>query len=408
MGTAVITVDNISKKFCKSLKRSMLYGVQDILHNIAGRAEDTAGLRPDEFWAVNGVSFSLERGETLGLIGPNGSGKSTLLKMLNGIFMPDRGRITICGRVGALIEVGAGFHPMLTGRENVYVNGAILGMTKSEIDRKFDEILAFADIGDFIDVAVKHYSSGMYVRLGFAVAVYCKPDILLVDEVLAVGDMNFRHKCLSKIGEMVDQQVSVIIVSHNLEEITRVADRLILLDDGKALTEGQSLQVINKYFTIAHKHGREEESYRTEILDIVHISLLDSAQHEVAKISNKEELTIKATVCTKTALPEVSISYGLWSNANINVAGSASSWDSQLFTLSPGIHELSVTLPLYNLKEGLYVLDFGVWDKNLLKCYAHARRFRTIHIENVSKKFTGIVDLKPRWGHSLQRDNDTK
>jgi lipopolysaccharide transport system ATP-binding protein len=406
MSHAVVTVEHVSKKFCKSLKRSMLYGIQDIVKNIAGLPSGGSQLRPREFWAVDEVDFELKKGEALGIIGPNGSGKSTLLKMLNGIFMPDKGRITICGRVGALIEVGAGFHPMLTGRENVYVNGAILGMTKSEIDRKFAEIVTFADIGDFIDVAVKHYSSGMYVRLGFAVAVYCEPDILLVDEVLAVGDMNFRHKCLSKIGEMVDQQVSVIIVSHNLEEITRVTERLILLDNGKALIEGESLQVINKYFTIANNHSRGEESYHTEILDVVQFNLVDAEGHEVEIISNEEELTVKATVVTKTALSDVSLSYGLWSNANIHVAGSASSWDFQLFSLSSGIHELSVTLPLYNLKEGLYFLDFGVWDKNLLKCYVHARRFRSIHIENVSKKFSGIVDLKPRWGHSLQRTSD--
>ncbi|MCX5904808.1 MAG: ABC transporter ATP-binding protein [Proteobacteria bacterium] len=229
-----MTVDNISKKFCKSLKRSMLYGVQDILHNIAGHAADTSGLRPDEFWAVNGVSFSLERGETLGLIGPNGSGKSTLLKMLNGIFMPDRGRITICGRVGALIEVGAGFHPMLTGRENVYVNGAILGMKKSELDKKFDAIVDFAGIPEFIDTPVKHYSSGMYVRLGFAVAIHCMPDILLIDEILAVGDEGFQSKCFNIMGQLRENGTSIVLVSHNMHTVSTFSDRVILLDRGKA------------------------------------------------------------------------------------------------------------------------------------------------------------------------------
>jgi len=179
-----IKVDHVSKKYCKSLKRAMVYGVTDIGRNTLGLSSHSENLRKHEFWAVDDISFEVRKGETLGIIGSNGSGKTTLLKMLNGIFWPDKGKITINGRVGALIEVGAGFHPLLTGRENVYINAAILGMTKEEVDEKFDSIIEFADIGDFLDTPVKFYSSGMYVRLGFAVAVHCEPDILLVDEVL--------------------------------------------------------------------------------------------------------------------------------------------------------------------------------------------------------------------------------
>ena len=176
----VIKVENVSKKYCKSLKHSMLYGMSDIGRNVLGLKSRSERLRDNEFWALDDISFEVKRGETLGLIGPNGSGKTTLLKMLNGIFWPDKGKITIKGKVGALIAVGAGFHPLLTGRENIYINAAILGMSKREIDKKFDAIVDFADIGDFLDSPVKHYSSGMYVRLGFAVAVHCDPDILLV------------------------------------------------------------------------------------------------------------------------------------------------------------------------------------------------------------------------------------
>jgi len=229
-----IKVEHVSKKYCKSLKRSMLYGMKDIGRNVLGMSSHPENLRKDEFWALDDVYFEVEKGETLGIIGPNGSGKTTMLKLLNGIFWPDKGKITVKGKVGALIEVGAGFHPLLTGRENVYVNAAILGMTKEEVDEKFDDILEFADIGDFIDAPVKHYSSGMFVRLGFAVAVHCEPDILLVDEVLAVGDEGFQNKCFNKIGELRKNGTTTIIVSHNMHVISSFAEKAIFLNNAKA------------------------------------------------------------------------------------------------------------------------------------------------------------------------------
>ena len=229
-----IKVEHISKKYCKSLKMSMLYGVKDIGKNMLGLSSHSEKLRKSEFWAVDDVSFEVKKGETLGIIGSNGSGKTTLLKMLNGIFWPDKGKITIKGRVGALIEVGAGFHTLLTGRENVYINAAILGMTKEEVDEKFDDIIEFADIGDFIDTPIKFYSSGMFVRLGFAVAVHCEPDILLVDEVLAVGDEGFQNKCFNKIGELRKSGTTTILVSHNMHIISAFTEKVIFLNNGKA------------------------------------------------------------------------------------------------------------------------------------------------------------------------------
>src|SRR3989338_2566431 len=211
-----IKVENVSKKFCRSLKDSMLYGMTDIGKNLIGLGSNSSVLRKNEFWAVEGISFEIKRGASFGLIGPNGSGKTTLLKMLNGIFWPDKGKITTRGRVGALIAVGAGFHPLLTGRENIYINAAILGMTKAEVSNKFDAIVDFADIGDFLDTPVKHYSSGMFVRLGFAIAVHSHSEILLVDEVLSVGDIKFQAKCMNKMKQLDRDGVTIIFVSHSL------------------------------------------------------------------------------------------------------------------------------------------------------------------------------------------------
>lgn len=227
----LIKVDGVSKKFCRSLKKSLWYGVKDIASEAAGRNGGHDRLRPEEFWAVKDVSFELRRGECLGLIGRNGAGKTTLLKMLNGLIKPDKGRIEMRGRVGALIALGTGFNPILTGRENIYVNASVLGLSKKETDEKFDEIVDFAELADFIDAPVQSYSSGMSVRLGFAVASTLKPDILLLDEVLAVGDANFRSKCWRRIGELL-QYAAVILVSHEAYAISRVCDRAIMLDKG--------------------------------------------------------------------------------------------------------------------------------------------------------------------------------
>lgn len=253
----VIKVENVSKKYCRELRHTMLYGIQDIARNAVGLTSGSENLRNGEFWALDDVSFEIKKGETLGIIGANGSGKTTLLKLLNGIFMPDKGKIEISGKVGALIEVGAGFHPMLTGRENIYVNGAILGMSKKEIDGKFDEIVDFADIGDFIDSPVKHYSSGMYVRLGFAVAVHCEPDVLLVDEVLAVGDVKYQVKCFRKFEEFKKMDRTILFVTHSTEQIVRHCDRAILINDGVIISGGNPSDVSTRYMDLLFGKGAE-------------------------------------------------------------------------------------------------------------------------------------------------------
>lgn len=242
----------------------MIYGMQDIGRNMFGQSSRSEQLRHNEFWAVDDVSFELRKGETLGIIGPNGSGKTTLLKMLNGIFWPDKGKITIKGRVGALIAVGAGFHPLLTGRENIYINAAILGMSKQEVDAKFDEIVDFADIGDFLDSPVKHYSSGMFVRLGFAVAVHCKPEILLVDEVLAVGDTSFRRKSSERMKALLESgETSIILISHDMHAIKAISDRAILLYNGQMKAFGSVGDVIAQYDLLMRPQKKIESTTKT-------------------------------------------------------------------------------------------------------------------------------------------------
>lgn len=254
MSEVLIHAENVSKKFCRSLKRSLWYGLQDMSTEALGRKGNHDQLRTDEFWAVNNVSFELRRGESLGLIGRNGAGKTTLLKILNGLIKPDHGRIVMRGRVGALIALGSGFNPILTGRENVYVNASILGLSKRQIDAKIDEIIDFAELREFIDAPVRSYSSGMTVRLGFAVAAVLQPDILLLDEVLAVGDLWFREKCILRISQLL-QRCAVIFVSHNSPQIERICNQAILLERGSVKFAGLPLDALRLYHQIQSPTG---------------------------------------------------------------------------------------------------------------------------------------------------------
>jgi lipopolysaccharide transport system ATP-binding protein len=256
-----VHLESVSKKFCRNLKRGMLYTTLDVARELCGLPIDSAALRPGEFWGLENVSLELQRGECVGIVGANGAGKSTLLKLLNGILLPDRGRIEVTGRVGALIEVGAGFHPMLTGRENIYVNGAILGMRTREIDRKFDAIVEFSGLApDILDAPVKSYSSGMYVRLGFAVAVHTDPDVLLVDEVLSVGDIRFVGRCREKIAELQRNGVSIVLVSHSLTLIEETCERGVLLVGGKVAASGTAKAAVNAYRKSGSSHSAQKHS----------------------------------------------------------------------------------------------------------------------------------------------------
>jgi lipopolysaccharide transport system ATP-binding protein len=243
----LIRVEHLSKRFCRSLRKSLKYGLQDIAADLIGGHRGSNALRPGEFMALDDVSFELRRGECIGLIGRNGAGKTTLLKILNGLIKPDAGQVVVRGRVGALVALGAGFNPLLSGRENIYVNGSILGMRRAEIDRKLESIIDFAELRDFIDAPVQSYSSGMIVRLGFAVAVHCEPDSLLLDEVLAVGDSAFQAKCYNTLSQFRTRGIGFILVSHNLSAIDCFCDRVVYLRKGRSVFVGNTQTGIGQF-----------------------------------------------------------------------------------------------------------------------------------------------------------------
>ncbi len=237
MKDSVVKFDKVYKRYKKGRKLLLKEALLDIFK--PGQTDD--------FFALRGVSFELKKGETLGIIGTNGSGKSTILKLIAGVTVPTKGKVVTNGRIAPLIELGAGFHPELSGRENIYLNGVILGLNRNYIESRFDEIVEFSELAEFIDTPVKHYSSGMYMRLAFSIAIHTNPDILLVDEILAVGDEAFQEKCMDKMGEFKKQGVSIVFISHDLEGVKKFTDRVLLLDNGKIIDNGAPDKIINKF-----------------------------------------------------------------------------------------------------------------------------------------------------------------
>lgn len=256
MNLIAIRAQSLGKKY-RVGRRESYHAIRDVVTSLVsdfvrkpGKINDLyAAQQKKEIWALKNVSLEVKKGEALGIIGPNGAGKSTLLKILSRITAPTEGRAEISGRIGSLLEVGTGFHPELTGRENIYLNGSILGMRKNEIAKKFDQIVEFAGISQFIDTPVKHFSSGMYVRLAFSVAAHLETEILLVDEVLAVGDAAFQLKCLTKMSEIAQSERTILFISHNMEAIRKLCDRSLLLDQGKVVKLGITQDVINSYLS---------------------------------------------------------------------------------------------------------------------------------------------------------------
>ncbi len=398
-----IKVENLSKKFCKNLRRSMYYGSLDIFRNMIGLPSRTDNLRKHEFWALDNVSFELKRGEILGVIGINGSGKSTLLRVLSGIFPPDSGRIEIRGNVGSLIAVGAGFHPHMTGRENIYLNGTILGMSRIEIKQKFDEIVDFAEIGDFLDAPVATYSSGMKVRLGFSIAIHRVPEILLIDEVLAVGDASFKKKCMNKMQEIA-RVSSIIFISHNMYQIERICDRVILLHGGRIHKEGTREDVISEYYrmTISEElKGESELSILDKTDDIEQFSLNltddDNQQRNVFKYG--ETIRFNFDFVSRSDFENAVIGFVLMNSEGIYIGGAKNinHKNDNFRDIHKGRNRFTIALKNAPLLPNSYRLHLK-WKRsdNVTLIDAIGQKF-AIETNPDFTKYDGIIKLNDEW-----------
>jgi lipopolysaccharide transport system ATP-binding protein len=393
MSENAIVVENLSKHYLIGHQlspegRYKYVALRDVIgrevRNFARKATDFArgrqvisGDEIEEFWALKDVSFSVRHGEVIGILGRNGAGKSTLLKILSRITEPTGGRIILRGRVASLLEVGTGFHPELTGRENIYLNGAILGMTQGEIRRKFDEIVGFAEVEKFLDTPVKHYSSGMYVRLAFAVAAHLEPEILVVDEVLAVGDVEFQKKCLGKMDEVSRSQGrTVLFVSHNLDAVTRLCTRGVYLSSGSVGAIGDVKTVVQAYVNnqstsprVVDYSTRVRTRESTAKVRLASASPTDAVSNWLFPFGQKFSLDL--SVDAQSSLPQVGLGLFVYSVRGFEVASWTSTFSRVPLPVRPGINTFRIEFDNLRLLPGRYYLGIGARDDRGEVDYIH-------------------------------------
>lgn len=396
----IIKIENLSKKYVlRHQQRESYSALRDVIsdkvkavanrliHPFAGHHLVRTNSTQEEFWALRDVSFDINRGERIGIIGRNGAGKSTLLKILSRITEPTKGQVAIKGRVASLLEVGTGFHPELTGRENIFLNGAILGMSRLEIKRKFDEIVAFAEIERFLDTPVKHYSSGMYVRLAFAVAAHMEPDILVIDEVLAVGDVQFQKKCMGKMEDVsVKEGRTVLFVSHNMQAIQRLCERAVWLEKGIYFLDGKSDEVVNSYLE-KEDVAESIDSIKEMIFQLPHDPVIQV--NDIALQQNKEntlnvmtgsplDVLIQYEVFQKTVGLRLQIL--LYDLTGVPIFSSyAHPEDEELRTSATGKYTTCVTIPADFLAPVGYRLGIYASIYNVRNCFSSQGVFIKFH-----------------------------
>ncbi len=416
----VIKIRDVSKKF-KIYHEKDLNLKYAILNFLTGRKSSYY----DEFWALKNINMDIKKGETIGIIGENGSGKSTLLKLVAKILFPDQGDIDTKGKIAALIEIGAGFHSELSGRENIYINGSILGFTKKEIDSNLDAIIEFSGLERFIDNPIKTYSSGMYVRLGFSVAIHVRPDILLVDEILAVGDENFQKKCLQKIDGFKQEGKTIILVSHDLQTVEDICDRVFLLHDGLVAAEGNPADVISEYHRILF--GEEERILRAEEeeptpedkapsppekdrwgsgeVKITGIEFLNDKDEKSDVFRTGDFLKVRIHYNAQKRITKPVFGTAFYREDGLHISGPNTKTSDYIIDYIDGEGYVDYIIPAIPHLPGVYDLTVAIVDFSLLETYDHWHRcfrFRVIESDQIKER-NGVVYIPSEWRHHGQR-----
>lgn len=425
MSDTVIRVENLGKRYLlkhQQQGRSRYVALRDVIADgVKSMRQRLLKLKryqfpsnQEEFWALKDISFEIRRGEVVGIIGRNGAGKSTLLKLLSRITEPTIGRITLRGRVASLLEVGTGFHPELTGRENIFLNGAILGMTKTEIRHNFDQIIAFAEVEKFLDTPVKHYSSGMYVRLAFAVAAYLESEILVVDEVLAVGDVQFQKKCLGKMESVAKTEGrTVLLVSHNMGTITNFCSKGIYLNQGKLISLGEINKVVEEYLgsdvgnlTSKQLYTPDQIKRLNKAIFFHEVTILNHENEKSTEIDVRHHFFIHVVYEVRTSIKNVELSVRISSDDGRPILTTHQSDCSpeQIFLRKPGIYQISIRFPGMFLMPGLYMVTLGAHEP-MVQVYDFHENTITFRIHETGTKLakyqhhksSGVVLLDLPW-----------
>ncbi len=416
MSDIAIRVEHLSKQYriggsqapYQTLRETIVGAVRKPLKVLSGESK----VGPEKIWALNDVSFEIKRGEVVGVIGRNGAGKSTLLKILSHITSPTKGRVEIHGRVGSLLEVGTGFHNELTGRENIYLNGAILGMTRAEIARKFDEIVDFAEIEKFLDTPVKHYSSGMYMRLAFAVAAHLEPEILLVDEVLAVGDAEFQKKCLGKMGEVAHKGRAVLFVSHNIAAVLNLCSRGMLFEKGQLLFDANIKNVVERYLT-DNQNIKSVYEFKTTLLEkqngfnFISVSILRPGTNKISsEVSLVEGFDVEIKYEISKPIKNANIAFHLYNGLGSCIFSSTDvDSDINLFEKlrEKGIYVSRVFISKDFLRAGKYVVGVSasIPNRKILGDYKFLMSINVIDTgsveETIGQGREGIISPVIKW-----------
>jgi lipopolysaccharide transport system ATP-binding protein len=401
MSRPAVVFDCVWKKFRRGERHDSL---RDLIPAAAarlfGRSQSpNQELTEKEFWAVHDVSFDVGPGEALGIIGPNGAGKSTILKLLSRILRPTRGRCEVRGRAGALIEVAAGFHPDLTGRENVFLQGAIMGMKRADIARKFDEIVDFAGVSEFIDTQVKRYSSGMNARLGFAIAAHLDPDVLLIDEVLSVGDAAFQDRCVERMRELIKRGIPLVFISHNLPAVLELCTRAIVIDHGTVKFDGEPAAAIQEYRLVPWtKTNKANEAASTAPVHIARTELLNERGERAAVFQSGGALRIRVGYEARQPMSNISIAVDIHRGDDVYCAGINTMMDKRDLGVLAGAGYVDLLIPRLNLLPGCYLISVGILD---------AAGGRTLDLHNRAYPFSvmsdrrdlGVIYLEREWTH---------